>query len=48
LKIGSFGKAGVNGLIDMDNIGTKYGDDAFHKGGVQGSFGKASISSAFR
>lgn len=49
IKIGSFGKAGVNGLIDIDNVATRYVDDhAFHKGGVQGSFGKASISSAFR
>ncbi len=50
IKIGSFGKAGVNGLIDIDNVATKYSmdDHAFHKGGVHGSFGKASISSAFR
>ncbi|XP_037028914.1 band 4.1-like protein 4B isoform X2 [Bradysia coprophila] len=49
IKIGSFGKAGMNGLIDIDNVAAKHVDDhAFQKGGVHGSLGKASISSAFR
>ncbi|KAJ6637703.1 Band 4.1-like protein 5 [Pseudolycoriella hygida] len=49
IKIGSFGKAGLNGLIDIDNMtSTKQVDDnSFNTSGVQGSFGKASISSAF-